>query len=81
MATAKKKTATAVKKTKSKKYESLSTTGLDCLNCTLPTHVCCGIPRQCRAKYAKYLEKKAEEEQKRKTPRTRRVRNVPNESI
>lgn len=65
MATAKKKTAT----------------GFDCLNCTLPTHVCCGIPRQCREKYAKYLEKKAEAERKQKMPRTRRSRNVPNESI
>lgn len=81
MAKAKKKTATTVKKTKSKKYQSLSATGLDCLNCTLPTHVCCGIPKQCRAKYAKYLEKKAEAERKQKMPRTRRGRNVPNESI
>ncbi|MDE7329679.1 MAG: hypothetical protein K2N30_01085 [Clostridia bacterium] len=73
MARMKKKTTTTVKKTKSKKYESLSTTGLECLNCTLPAHVCCGIPKQCKAKYAKYLERKAKEEQ---NQRTRRRKNV-----
>lgn len=43
----------------------------ECLNCTLPMHVCCGIPKQCRARYAKYLEKKAEAERKKNQPRTR----------
>lgn len=72
MANASKKTATTVQKTKSKKYQSLSTTGLDCLDCTLPTHVCCGIPRECKARYEKYLAKKAEADSKQGTRRRRK---------
>lgn len=81
MAKAKKKNATKTPKTKSKKYQSMVTTGLECLNCTLPTHVCCGIPRQCKERYEKYLEKKAEAERKQNMPRTRRRKNVSNESV
>lgn len=60
---------------KSKKYQSMATTGLDCLNCTFPTHVCCGVPKQCRARYEKYLEKKAKDERKRKVPKLRRKKD------
>lgn len=65
-------------KTKSKKYQSMTATGLDCLNCTLPTHVCCGITRQCKAKYEKYLAKKADADRKQGT---RRRKNVSVKSV
>ncbi|MDE7083540.1 MAG: hypothetical protein K2O89_07580 [Clostridia bacterium] len=67
------------KKTKSKKYQSLTTKGLECLDCTLPMHVCCGIPRQCKTRYEKYLEKKAEAELKQDTRRRRK--NVSVKSV
>ena len=67
------------KTTKSKKYESLTTKGLECLNCTLPMHVCCGIPRECKARYEKYLERQKAAELKRATQRRRK--NVSAQSV
>lgn len=47
------KTKTDKKITARKKYQSQA--GLECLDCNLPASVCCGIPRQCRARYEKKL--------------------------
>lgn len=74
MANSNNNTATTDKKTKSKKYQSLSTTGLDCLDCNLPAHVCCGQPSLCKKRYAKYLNDKAAAERKWSQPRKRRGR-------
>lgn len=57
-----------------KKYQSFA--GLDCLNCTLPASVCCGTPRQCKAKFEKQLAQKKAAELKANSTRTRRKANV-----
>lgn len=78
MTKTKKKATVTPKTTKSKKYQSLTTKGLECLSCTLPMHVCCGIPRECKARYEKYLERQKAAELKRGT---RRRKNVSAQSI
>ncbi len=58
------------KPTARKKYQSQA--GLDCLDCTLPASVCCGIPRQCKARYEKQLAQKAAAAAEPSTRRRRR---------
>lgn len=50
--------------------------GLECLDCTLPASVCCGTPRQCKAKFEKQLAQKQAAELKANSTRTRRMANV-----
>ena len=50
----------------------------ECLNCTLPVDVCCGIPLRCKARYERYLKKKEEAERKKNIPRKRRRKRSEN---
>lgn len=46
----------------------------ECLNCTLPEHVCCGMPSKCRERYEKYKVEMEKAKLKWSQPRKRRGR-------